>query len=78
MKNPMFLGVGFLLTLALASAPAAAETQITFWTTEVERDRLEIQKRIAGDFTRATGIGVRVVPVDENRASGPTSRCCPT
>jgi multiple sugar transport system substrate-binding protein len=32
----------------------------------VEKDRLEIQRGIAREFTRKTGIGVRVVPVQEN------------
>ena len=45
---------------------AAAQNQITFWTTEVEKDRLEIQKKIAHAFTNKSGISVRVVPVEEN------------
>jgi len=32
----------------------------------VERDRLEIQQQIAHTFSKKTGIGVRVVPVQEN------------
>jgi multiple sugar transport system substrate-binding protein len=43
-----------------------AQTQITFWTTEVEKDRLEIQQEIAQGFTRKTGIGVGVIPVQES------------
>jgi len=43
-----------------------AKDKITFWTTEVERDRLEIQQEIARKFTTKTGIDVRVVPVQEN------------
>jgi multiple sugar transport system substrate-binding protein len=45
---------------------AGAQKQITFWTTEVEQDRLEIQRDIAQGFTHKTGIGVRVIPVQEN------------
>ena len=53
--------------IILVSLPAAgSQDQITFWTTEVEKDRLEIQKKIARSFTDTTGIGVRVVPVQEN------------
>ena len=43
-----------------------AQNKITFWTTEVEKDRLEIQKKIAQSFTSKTRISVRVVPVQEN------------
>jgi len=56
-----------LFFLFLASAPAAlAQNQITFWTAEVERDRLEIQEELADDFAQKTGIRVRVVPVEED------------
>ncbi|MCU0560879.1 MAG: extracellular solute-binding protein [Desulfobacterales bacterium] len=44
----------------------AAAAAVTFWTTEVERDRQQTQQQIALEFTRKTGIGVRVVPVEEN------------
>ena len=43
-----------------------AKDEITFWTTEVEKDRLSIQQDIARGFTKKTGIAVRVIPVDEN------------
>jgi multiple sugar transport system substrate-binding protein len=46
--------------------PAKAQSQITFWTTEVEKDRMEVQKDIARTFTQKAGIEVRVVPVQEN------------
>ncbi len=42
------------------------EKEITFWTTEVEKDRVGIQKEIAAEFTQKTGINVRVIPVEEN------------
>jgi multiple sugar transport system substrate-binding protein len=55
------------LWLAAMSLPVAgAQKQITFWTTEVEKDRLETQGDIARMFTRKTGIVVRVIPVQEN------------
>jgi multiple sugar transport system substrate-binding protein len=56
-----------ILFVAVVSLPqAGAQDQITFWTTEVEKDRLEIQQDIAHAFTLKTGIGVRVIPVQEN------------
>jgi len=55
-----------LLSLILAVPPAGAQQTITFWTIEVEKDRLEIQNSLAKSFTDQTGIQVRVVPVEEN------------
>ena len=52
----------FIMSLPLAGA----QNQITFWTTEVEKDRLEIQREIAHAFNKKTGIVVRVIPVQEN------------
>jgi len=43
-----------------------AQKEITFWTTEVERDRLEVQNSLAEEFTQRSGIRVRVIPVAEN------------
>jgi len=45
---------------------AYAKDQITFWTTEVEKDRLKIQQGIASEFAQKTGIEVRIIPVQEN------------
>ena len=51
----------------MVSLPATgAQNQITFWTMEMEKERLESQKNIAHAFTKKTGIHVRVVPVQEN------------
>ena len=55
----------FLVTL-FGLPTALAENQITFWTTEVEKDRLEVQRGIARTFTQKSGINVRIVPVQEN------------
>ena len=56
-----------ILWLAIVSLPVAgAQNRITFWTTEVEKDRLEIQRDIARTFVRKTGTVVRVIPVQEN------------
>jgi multiple sugar transport system substrate-binding protein len=59
------------LTLLMCSWAAGlhtpeAATGITFWTTEVEKDRQDTQLQLAEQFTRATGIRVKVVPVEEN------------
>lgn len=45
----------------------AAKTPVVFWTTEVEQDRLDLQKRLAEIFTAEQGLQVKVVPVQENR-----------
>jgi len=66
MKATLFSILGILWVVITSSSLAGAQKQITFWTTEVEKDRLEIQRDIAQGFTRKTGIGVRVIPVQEN------------
>ena len=52
--------------ILICTTMAGAQVRITFWTTEVEKDRLKIQREIARIFTRKTGIDIRVVPVQEN------------
>jgi multiple sugar transport system substrate-binding protein len=59
-----FVGVAFSLIMGVSSV--SAQTEIAFWTTEVEKERVEVQKSIAADFTRESGISVRVIPVEEN------------
>ena len=59
-----FLIMPWLVTMSLPAS--GAQNTITFWTTEVEKDRLKIQREIAGAFTKKTGIGVNVIPVQEN------------
>jgi multiple sugar transport system substrate-binding protein len=61
----LFVSVLFLSVL-LRPCPGEAEKEIHFWTTEVEKDRLDVQNQIGKDFTAKTGIGVRVIPVGEN------------
>ncbi len=57
-----------IFSVSIVSLPATgAQNQIIFWTTEMETERLEIQRKIAQTFTAKTGIHVRVVPVHENR-----------
>jgi multiple sugar transport system substrate-binding protein len=61
------LSVLTILLISTTGIPTAgAQNQITFWTTEVEKDRLETQKEIAHAFTQKTGIELRVIPVQEN------------
>lgn len=63
----MILSVLIIFWVIIMSIPAAgSENQISFWTTEVERDRLGIQREIARAFAQKTGIRVLVVPVQEN------------
>jgi len=67
---PMRVVVSFVLIilwLTIMVLPVAgAQGKISFWTTEVEKDRMEIQREIAGLFLRETGIVVNLVPVQEN------------
>lgn len=65
-KGPILSLLTILWLVTISFPVAGAQNQITFWTTEVEADRLEIQQGIARAFTRKTGIGVRVIPVQEN------------
>ncbi len=60
-----FLVILFLLTIHGFSS-VKAQGRISFWTTEVEKDRLEVQGEIARAFTEKNRIEVRVVPVQEN------------
>jgi len=62
---PFFASFAFILLINVILRVEANE-QITFWTTEIEQDRLFIQKEIAQAFTDKTGIRVHVIPVHEN------------
>ncbi len=63
----ILLSLIILLCVFATFAPAAnAKSQITFWTTEVEKDRMKVQEEIGNLFTHKTGIQVKVVPVQEN------------
>jgi len=64
-QRMVFLVLAFFLLTAFTPF-AFAQHRITFWTTEVEKDRLTIQKDIAQTFSTKTGITVRVIPVQEN------------
>jgi multiple sugar transport system substrate-binding protein len=52
--------------LALIIPAEGAGKEISFWTTEDEKDRLQVQEGIAAEFQKETGIRVRVIPVGEN------------
>lgn len=52
--------------LVMGFATAGAQKEITFWTTEDEKDRLEVQESLAVEFAEKSGIHVRVIPVAEN------------
>ncbi len=56
--------------MVVSTPVAGGQNRITFWTTEVEKDRLEIQREIAHSFTQKTGIRVLIVPVQENLLTG--------
>ena len=45
---------------------ALGQTKMSFWTTEVEKDRLNTQRDLASDFMLKTGIEVKIIPVQEN------------
>jgi len=64
-RTILFTSIVFLC-LVWGPRPGHAQKEILFWTTEIERDRLNVQNEIARDFAAKTGIGVRVIPVEEN------------
>jgi multiple sugar transport system substrate-binding protein len=66
MRRGFLALVAVLFILASEFSAMGGGKEIAFWTTEVEKDRIAIQKEIAADFMQKTGIGVRVVPVEEN------------
>jgi multiple sugar transport system substrate-binding protein len=66
MKRTIVFASVLFLSLVLRPCPGEAQKEILFWTTEIEKDRLNVQNQIGRDFTAKTGIGVRVIPVEEN------------
>lgn len=66
MKTTTIYILAIFLSLVVGVLIGNAQKEITFWTTEVEKDRLEVQKAIAAEFTQKTKIGLRVIPVEEN------------
>lgn len=66
MKTKTFVFLTCFFFLSGLGVSVAADSEITFWTIEVEKDRLEVQNQIAEAFAEKTGIQVKVVPVEEN------------
>ena len=66
MRTMFLIPLTILCLISMSLPMAGAQDRITFWTTEVEKDRLDIQREIALTFTHKTGIDLRVVPVQEN------------
>jgi multiple sugar transport system substrate-binding protein len=66
MKKGLLSLLAVLFMFVSEFSALGGEKEITFWTTEVEKDRVGIQKEIAAEFTQQTGINVRVIPVEEN------------
>lgn len=66
MKRTILFASVLFLSLVLRPGPGEAQKEILFWTTEIEKDRLNVQNQIGRDFTAKTGIGLRVIPVEEN------------
>lgn len=63
----IILYVSIILCVTILSPTVdGVQNRITFWTTEMEAERLKIQKKIARAFTVKTGIHVHIVPVQEN------------
>ncbi|WP_240739377.1 extracellular solute-binding protein [Marinitoga lauensis] len=55
-----------LVLMLVVVLVSAAFAKITFWTTEVESDRMQRIRALATIFKAQTGIDVEVVPVEEN------------
>lgn len=64
-----YLLILFILVGVLAVVPASAQddTTITFWTSEVQPERIEVQEQIAQNFMdQNEGVTVEIVPVEES------------
>ncbi len=57
---------GMALLLGVARVDCAPRAGLTFWTTEIEPKRMAIQTDLGKRFTKATGIEVEIVPVEES------------
>lgn len=63
----IILYVSIILCVTILSPTVyGTQNRITFWTTEMEAERLKIQRKIARAFTIKTGIRIHIVPVQEN------------
>ncbi|SEN15838.1 ABC transporter substrate-binding protein [Nonomuraea pusilla] len=72
-KVSAVLSVAVLAAATLAACGGGGKQpdakQITVWTEENLEDRMAVQRRIAADFTRRTGIQVKLVGVAEDQFS---------
>jgi multiple sugar transport system substrate-binding protein len=58
--------VSIILILITGGHAVAEKGGISFWTTEIEPKRMEIQESLSKRFEQATGVSVEVVPVKES------------
>ncbi|MET7337538.1 extracellular solute-binding protein [Nonomuraea sp. NPDC005650] len=72
-KVTAVLSVALLTAASLAACgdggESSAGNQITVWTEENLNDRMAVQSRIAADFTKRTGIQVKLVAMAEDQFS---------
>lgn len=59
----------FLILILVLPSTLYGGDEIIFWTTEVEKERLDKQNSIIEEFKNKTGITVIIVPVEENMLS---------
>ena len=60
------IACALLVVGSIGSVATAQEKNITFWSTETQPERLQITQGIVERFEEETGIGVTLVPVDED------------
>ncbi|MEO1645201.1 MAG: extracellular solute-binding protein [Chloroflexota bacterium] len=69
MQKSLAIIVMLAIAISVFVVPATAQdmTEVTFWTSEVQPERLEVQEGIAAAFEAANeGVDVVIVPVEEN------------
>ncbi|MEM9163422.1 MAG: extracellular solute-binding protein [Cyanobacteria bacterium P01_F01_bin.4] len=59
------LALGFL-AIPGCDQPVSTVEQLTFWTFEVEPERLAVQQQLAEQFEQQTGIQIEIVPIAED------------
>jgi multiple sugar transport system substrate-binding protein len=61
----VFLFVGVLF-FAVPGVSGTEKATLTFWTTEIEPERMAIQRDLGNRFEQARGVGIEIVPVEES------------
>lgn len=56
-----------VLALSSCGQPASTVEQLTFWTFEIEPERLEVQQQLAEQFEDETGIQVEIIAIAEDQ-----------